>query len=240
MDERYLSLVEACEVLGKSERTLYRWIKSGKLRAYKPGRDYEIPESAIREMRERSEVSPKAESRSSLEPSLFNGPEDERHTATIREGVHLKGYVSSCLDRWERVARGDDPHIAPDHALAIEVSQHVIDLTTWLGNLARTAKAELSPEGAASEQREIVRLIDRMGAVAAEIAAIANAAEGITAEAVDAEGAALAKATAHAIAAERAPANELARQKAERSRRVYEAISEVERSGDEAKRAAAS
>jgi excisionase family DNA binding protein len=61
MEERYLSLAEACEVLGKTERTLYRWIKSGKLKAYKPGRDYEIPESAIREMREASEVYPKAE-----------------------------------------------------------------------------------------------------------------------------------------------------------------------------------
>ncbi len=59
MEERYLSLAEACEVLGKTDRTLYRWIKSGKLKAYKPGRDYEIPESAIREMREASEVYPK-------------------------------------------------------------------------------------------------------------------------------------------------------------------------------------
>ncbi len=61
MEERYLSLAEACEVLGKTDRTLYRWIKSGKLKAYKPGRDYEIPESAIREMRERSEVYPKTQ-----------------------------------------------------------------------------------------------------------------------------------------------------------------------------------
>jgi excisionase family DNA binding protein len=61
MEERYLSLAEAGEILGKTDRTLYRWIKSGKLKAYKPGRDYEIPESAIREMREASEVYPKAE-----------------------------------------------------------------------------------------------------------------------------------------------------------------------------------
>jgi len=60
MEERYLSLAEAGEILGKTDRTLYRWIKSGKLKAYKPGRDYEIPESAIREMREASEVYPKA------------------------------------------------------------------------------------------------------------------------------------------------------------------------------------
>ena len=45
--------------MGVSERTVRRWIKSGKLRAYKPGRDYRIPESAVREFVEDSEISPK-------------------------------------------------------------------------------------------------------------------------------------------------------------------------------------
>ncbi len=85
MEERYLSLAEACEVLGKSERTLYRWIKAGKLKAYKPGRDYEIPVSAIREMRERSEVYPKA-LRSSLEPSFNDVLAGERRTAGVEVG----------------------------------------------------------------------------------------------------------------------------------------------------------
>lgn len=62
MEERHLSLSEAADVLGISERTAYRWIKSGKLRAYKPGRDYRIPESAIRELMERSEAYPKGQS----------------------------------------------------------------------------------------------------------------------------------------------------------------------------------
>ncbi len=79
MEERYLSLAEACEVLGKSERTLYRWIKSGKLKAYKPGRDYEIPVSAIREMRERSEVYPK------VQAPLWD-EEPQRRTAGVEVG----------------------------------------------------------------------------------------------------------------------------------------------------------
>lgn len=65
--------------MGISERTARRWIKSGKLRAYKPGRDYWIPESALRELVEESEVHPKAERRSSLEPSFNDVLEDERH-----------------------------------------------------------------------------------------------------------------------------------------------------------------
>ncbi|MDP8952456.1 MAG: helix-turn-helix domain-containing protein [Actinomycetota bacterium] len=59
MEERHLSLGEVAEVLDKNERTIRRWIKSGKLRAYKPGRDYLIPESAIGELLEGSEVYPK-------------------------------------------------------------------------------------------------------------------------------------------------------------------------------------
>jgi excisionase family DNA binding protein len=81
VEERHLSLSEAAEALDISERTAYRWVKSGKLRAYKPGRDYWIPESAIRGVVEGSEVRPKAPGRSSPEPSLFNGFEDERRTA---------------------------------------------------------------------------------------------------------------------------------------------------------------
>jgi len=61
MEEHLLSLSEVAETLEKSERTIRRWIKSGKLKAYKPGRDYLIPESAIRELIEGSEVYPKVQ-----------------------------------------------------------------------------------------------------------------------------------------------------------------------------------
>jgi excisionase family DNA binding protein len=59
MEDRHLSLSEVAGLMGVSERTVRRWIKSGKLRAYKPGRDYRIPESAVREFVEDSEISPK-------------------------------------------------------------------------------------------------------------------------------------------------------------------------------------
>jgi excisionase family DNA binding protein len=81
VEERHLSLSEAATALDISERTAYRWIKSGKLRAYKPGRDYWIPESAVKEVVEESKVRPKAESRSSLEPSFEDALEGERREA---------------------------------------------------------------------------------------------------------------------------------------------------------------
>jgi excisionase family DNA binding protein len=78
MEDRNLSLSEVAGSMGVSERTVRRWIKSGKLRAYKPGRDYRIPESAVRKFVEESEISPKVRRRSPSEPSLFNGLNEER------------------------------------------------------------------------------------------------------------------------------------------------------------------
>jgi excisionase family DNA binding protein len=45
--------------MGVSERTVRRWIKAGRLKAYKPGRDYRIPEAGLRVFIEESEISPK-------------------------------------------------------------------------------------------------------------------------------------------------------------------------------------
>jgi len=73
MEDRNLSLSEVAGSMGVSERTVRRWIKSGKLRAYKPGRDYRIPESALRTLVEESEISPKAVAPLS-QATLFNGP----------------------------------------------------------------------------------------------------------------------------------------------------------------------
>lgn len=66
MEERHLSLSEVAGTMGVSERTVHRWIKSGKLKSYKPGREHRIPESSLRAFIEESEVrAPK-----DLEPSL--------------------------------------------------------------------------------------------------------------------------------------------------------------------------
>jgi excisionase family DNA binding protein len=74
MEERHVPLSTVAGRLGVSERTVRRWIKAGKLKATRPGRDYRIPESALRELVEEGEVSPKA-SASPSQRSLFNGEE---------------------------------------------------------------------------------------------------------------------------------------------------------------------
>jgi excisionase family DNA binding protein len=54
--EERLSLRDAAEALGISEVTARRWVKSGKLKAYQPGRKYLIPESAVEELLEEAEA----------------------------------------------------------------------------------------------------------------------------------------------------------------------------------------
>lgn len=118
MEERHLSLSEVAGLMGVSERTVRRWIHSGKLRAYKPGRDYRIPESAVRGFVEESEISPKALRRSSPEPSLFNGLEDERRESKLPEGADmLLQFAHMLLLQWEaevpgRAEAGDDEWLA--------------------------------------------------------------------------------------------------------------------------------
>ena len=100
MEDRHLSLTEVAGAMGVSERTVRRWIKAGRLKAYKPGRDYRIPESAVRKFVEDSEVFPKA----AALLSLFNGLEEEQRTEADMV-VHVEnlaevdsGWLSEVLD----------------------------------------------------------------------------------------------------------------------------------------------
>lgn len=70
MEDQTRSLSEVAGLMGVSERTVRRWIKSGRLKAYKPGRDYRIPESGLRAFIQESEISPKASAPPSPQPSF--------------------------------------------------------------------------------------------------------------------------------------------------------------------------
>jgi transcriptional regulator with XRE-family HTH domain len=177
------------------------------------------------------------------QPSFNHLLAEERRTQeTIRESEHLKTYVRGNLERWGRVARGEDPHLAPDYAYAIEVLQHVISLTDWCGELLRAIKADLPPEAAASERRKIVQLIDSMGEVATEIGAIANAAEGMTFKAVDEElteeEKALINAEVAAFRSKQNPADNLAELRSDKATKRYVALREAQQNAAQAKRRA--
>jgi excisionase family DNA binding protein len=95
VEERHFSLSQVARILGKSERTIRRWIKLGRLRAYRPGRDYLIPESALRELMEMSEV-PKVEPPLPLLESVGDGgssgsPAEERWERAEHERLVIEG-----------------------------------------------------------------------------------------------------------------------------------------------------
>lgn len=48
--EKYYTIKECCDILRKSSRTIYFYIKSGQLEATKPGgKKYLVPETALNE-----------------------------------------------------------------------------------------------------------------------------------------------------------------------------------------------
>ncbi len=71
-EERFLSTEEVAERLQVDEQTVRRWIKSGKLEAFKPGREWRISPAALEALLE-SYSSPKG-----LAPLPFEDSEQRR------------------------------------------------------------------------------------------------------------------------------------------------------------------
>ena len=92
-DERYLSTEEVAEQLAVDEQTVRRWIKSGRLQAYKPGRAWRIPPDALAAFLE-DRRGPLA-----LAPPNPNGSDEERRAAAELE-AHT-GLVRAA-SRWGR------------------------------------------------------------------------------------------------------------------------------------------
>jgi excisionase family DNA binding protein len=102
--EELLSLPEAAEPLGVSVYTVRRWIKDGKLKAFKPGKEYRVREADLEEFLAAREVRPKAVA-SPSQRRLFNG--EERRASFIerwRQGAEAR--VAFYDDRLAAVERG--------------------------------------------------------------------------------------------------------------------------------------
>jgi excisionase family DNA binding protein len=102
----YMKLAEVAQRLGVSEKTARRYVKSGELPSVFVGNAYRISEEDLAEYLQHARVrpgdsNPKGLSRSSLEPSLFNGAlEDER----LVYGLPWMSYLRDLSRRWEKMA----------------------------------------------------------------------------------------------------------------------------------------
>jgi excisionase family DNA binding protein len=129
VEDQTRSLSEVAGLMGVSERTVRRWIKAGRLKAYKPGRDYRIPEAGLRVFIEESEISPKAQAPLPLEAMaeeqqrqwfLQQAPsEDERVMRLKRTTGIATGYAS----RWREERRRIEEEGTHPYGKSIEMSQ---------------------------------------------------------------------------------------------------------------------
>ncbi len=103
-----MSLQEVGDELGVSDQTVRRWIKSGDLPAYKPGKEYRVKGSDLEEFLKTREVGPKAESRSSS-PSEEAPGEERRLLNRARPWIETMDRESTY---WEHLARSG--RVSPD------------------------------------------------------------------------------------------------------------------------------
>jgi excisionase family DNA binding protein len=136
-EEQFLSLEDVASRLQVSDQTVRRWIKSGKLTAYKPGLEYRIREADLEEFLRAREVRPKVQRRSPLEPS-FNDvlAEEERHAKLAEVKSFIHEYAFARANYWEQeLERGRTKEYrtaASAHNLAILAVDEFSSFNRWL------------------------------------------------------------------------------------------------------------
>jgi excisionase family DNA binding protein len=151
--EELLPLPEAAERLGVSVYTVRRWIKEGKLRAFRPGKEYRVREPDFEEFLRTREVRPKAPRRSPFEPT-FNDALDERRRSRFAEAVAL------AAERWGEAVASTDM----DDSKRFGLIDAALDLSDLISG---TVRGEEDWEALTyQEQREIVGTMEKLGEVA--------------------------------------------------------------------------
>jgi excisionase family DNA binding protein len=103
MTEERLSLRDAADQLGVSEVTARRWIKTGKLQAYKPGLKYLIPTSAVEGLLKSTDASKKEASLRATSREIYaTWPEERRKKFWYAEQTKLQHYESLWCEQSER------------------------------------------------------------------------------------------------------------------------------------------
>jgi excisionase family DNA binding protein len=90
--------------LGVDVQTVRRWIHSGKLKAFKPGKEYRVREADLEEFLAAREVRPKEVAPLS-QRSLFNGLEEERRYK-LEEAKRAVQYITGRTEQYEQELEG--------------------------------------------------------------------------------------------------------------------------------------
>jgi excisionase family DNA binding protein len=108
------------EELGVDVQTVRRWIQSGKLKAFKPGKEYRVREADLEEFLEAREVRPKAPRRSPSEPSFNDVLNEERRSRYLNA---WRAFVFKLEQRW----REEPPQTSREIAVVLDTMQALID-----------------------------------------------------------------------------------------------------------------
>jgi excisionase family DNA binding protein len=146
--EEFLSPEEVGERLGVSVYTVRRWIKTGRLRAFRPGKEYRIQESDLEEFLRAREVRPKAPRRSPFEPSLLNGLEEERRT-------RFADAITVAADRWGEALSSADMQDRERFGLI----KAALDLSNAISQRAEKEDWDALPN---QERHEIVATMEKL------------------------------------------------------------------------------
>jgi excisionase family DNA binding protein len=163
--EELLSLSEAAERLGVSIYTVRRWIKDGKLRAFRPGKEYRVQEADLEEFLAAREVRPK-EVTSPSQRSLFNGLEEERREALEILFDNLRIHITGAADRWIHAAETGLLFWSEDAAIAysIEVNNEASHLYGFISEALEPALEKLFAGTLTlrSEQRKLIQAMEHL------------------------------------------------------------------------------
>jgi excisionase family DNA binding protein len=138
--EEFLSPEEVGERIGVSVYTVRRWVKTGQLRAFKPGKEYRIQKSDLEEFLRAREVRPKAPRRSPSEPSFNDVLEEERREA---EREKLPGWTRAAVEDQEFVRRFEEAKRSAAEADRLAAEEH--DTEEEARRRVRDLKASKAP-----------------------------------------------------------------------------------------------
>jgi excisionase family DNA binding protein len=96
---KFMALQEVAAELGVDVQTVRRWVHAGKLRAFKPGKEYRVREADLEEFLNAREVRPKAEAPPSQQLTLNGALEEERRAVYLRTPLEeVRGQTETA--RW--------------------------------------------------------------------------------------------------------------------------------------------
>lgn len=146
---KFRGVHDIADELGVDVQTVRRWIHSGRLRAFKPGKEYRIQESDLEEFLRAREVRPKVDARSSLEPTFNHVLEEERRKDKYLPWLE---FAERYNERWhEKAHRG-----GLTRGEVLECRETLRNLAPTIGRLRKEEERGLSPERREEMEDELI------------------------------------------------------------------------------------